>query len=104
MDSSTSDGSHPLTDIGVVVPPLLVRVVNIRTRAAGAGGIYGGGTPPRVWIGGPFAELLFHGKRLDICFNQINVRVPSGIVLRPVIAVRTNYLGRSTNQVSTGVK
>jgi hypothetical protein len=121
----------PMAQAELYVPPNRIPAASLYAQPDGSGAILHGGTsrlvtpedpaepgevlelygtglgdggviPPLVFIGGRAAEVLYFGKAPG--YDQINVRVPSGIAPGSAISVRMNYMDRPSNQVTLAIR
>jgi hypothetical protein len=94
---------HAMTgEIASVSSPAVAgEVLAMYTTSLGERGVI----PPQVAIGGRLADVLYYGGAPGYPgYYQVNFRVPDGVTPGPVVPVRLIYLGRSTNEVTMGVR
>ena len=66
--------------------------------------VNGGVIPPQVTIGGRLTEVLYFGASGYPGYNQVNFRVPNGVVPGLAVPVRLTYLSRPSNAVSIALQ
>jgi hypothetical protein len=82
-------------------PAVAGEVLSMYTTSLSEGGVI----PPQVVIGGEIAEILYFGDAPGYpSYNQVNVRVPNGIVPGSAVPVRLTYIGRPSNSVTIAVQ
>lgn len=60
---------------------------------------------PNVYVGGVLATLLFQGNAPGfVGLNQVNVRVPAGVLSGPAVPVRMTHHGRTSNDVTVAIR
>ena len=66
--------------------------------------IEGGLIPPRVFLGGRSAPILYFGDAPGYPgYFQINFQVPNGVTAANAVPVRLGYLGRLSNAVTIAI-
>jgi|SRR5579872_3486471 len=82
-------------------PAIAGEILSMYTTALADGGVIS----PRLAVGGRSAEVLYFGDAPGYPgYYQINFRMPGGVATGADISVRLMYLGRSSNEVTMGVR
>jgi hypothetical protein len=82
-------------------PAVAGEVLSMYTTSLAQGGLI----PPQVAIGGQMAEILYFGAAPGYPgYNQVNIRVRSGVAPGPAVPVRLTYISRPSNEVTIGVR
>jgi len=83
------------------MPAVAGELLSLYTSGLGQGSVI----PPQVSIGGKPSEILFFGDAPGYPgFTQVNIRMPAGVTPGMAVPVRLSYLGRSSNEVTIGVR
>ncbi len=78
-------------------PAVAGEILSMYTTSLSDGGLI----PPQVAIGNRLAGILYFGAAPGYPgYNQVNFRVPGGVVPGTGVPVRLTYLGRSSNAVT----
>jgi hypothetical protein len=93
------------TDTGEIAssssPAVAGEALSMYTTSLADGGV----VPPEVVIGGRLAEVLYFDAASGYPgYNQVDFRLPSGVAPGPTVVLRLTYLGRSSNEVTIGVR
>jgi len=83
------------------MPAVAGEILSMYTSGVSEGSVI----PPQVSIGSKPSEILFFGDAPGYPgFTQVNIRVPAGVTPDSAVPVRLTYLGRSTNEVTIGLR
>ncbi len=82
-------------------PAIAGEILSMDTNGLSDGSVI----PPEVAVSGQLAEILYFSIAPGYPgYHQVNFRVPEGVAPGSAASVRLFYLGRSSNQVTIGVK
>jgi hypothetical protein len=83
------------------MPAVAGEILSMYTSGVSEGSVI----PPQVSIGSKPSEILFFGDAPGYPgFTQVNIRVPAGVTPDSAVPVRLTYLGRSSNEVTIGLR
>ena len=83
------------------MPAVAGEILSMYTSGVSEGSVI----PPQVSIGSKPSEILFFGDAPGYPgFTQVNIRVPAGVTPGSAVPVRLTYLGRSSNEVTIGLR
>ena len=87
--------------VSIDAPAVAGEILSTYTSGLQEGGVI----PPQVAIGGRLAEIRFFGPAPGYPgFDQVNFRVPAGVVPGLAVPVRLMYLGRSSNELTIALQ
>lgn len=81
-------------------PAVAGEVLSMYTTSLADGGVI----PPQVSVGGRPADVLYFGASGYPSYNQVNFRIPGGVLPGLAVPVRLTYLGRPSNAVMVAVQ